>query len=383
MSAHINSRALISLSLFLALTVMLVTSIVMFVKPHQDWLALIHTIFGFWILLLLGWHIKSNFKPLKYYLAGPKGQRGYWLPWGCAGLFSALLISAYLQLPPFKQFYIWGQKTRSATIAVQSEESHFKLHTIKPAQALGAEFIIEFRKGPYFMWPQYAIWLETLDGKFIQPLYVTSKLGSNSFSNKVTKKNPQRVFTNNPLSSGENEDDIFDFSWEPASKDDRARPESLPVFLHALGLQSSSGAYVPEKGTPVLDAYSGATLLENFVLNTQALAALPNQFKIRFEINQSFDFNAFYSSDRFPDDPIYSGNGYSAQPSVIYETIVDLRNEQQIYLMKLIGHGHHSGGDGNVNPDISHLTTAKHLVEKILIEMKNSDSGKNNNEGEK
>lgn len=370
MFSHNNFRALISLSLFLALSVMLVTSILMFIKPHQDWLALIHTIFGFWILLLLGWHIKNNFKPLKHYLMKHKGQKLNWLPWICASLFSILLVSAYLQLPPFKQFYIWGQKTRSAVAAVQGEESQVKVHTIKPAQALGAEFIIEFRKGPYFMWPQYAIWLETLDGKFIQPLYVTSKLGSNSFSNKVTKKDPQRVFTENPLSNGENEDDIFDFSWEPSSKDERARPESLPVFLHALGLPSGSDAYVSDKNKPVIDAYTGATLLENFVLNTQALAVLPNEFKIRFEINQSFDFNTFYSSDRFPDDPIYSGNGYSAQPSVVYEAIVDLHNTQQIYLLKLVGHGHHSGKDGNVNPDISQLTTATHLVDKILVEVK-------------
>ena len=373
MSSRISSRALISLSLFLALTITVFTSVLMFVTPHQDWLALMHTIFGFWIILLLSWHIKSNFKPLKHYLTRPKDQRWYWLPWICASLFGILLVGAYFQLPPFKQLYVWGQKTRSAVAVTQDEERIFKVRKIKPAQALGAEFLIEFRKGPYFKWPQYAIWLETVDGKFIQPLYVTGKLGSNGFSNKVTKKDPQRVFTENPFDSGEKEGDaIFDYQWDPASKNDRVRPESLPVFLHALGLQSRSGTFVPEKSTPVLDAYAGATILDNFLLNTRALSRLPDQFKIRFEINESFDFNTFYSSDRFPDDPIYSGNGYSAQPSVVYEAMIDLGSKQPIYLMHLIGHGHHSGRDGNVNPDISQLTTAIKQVERIMVEVRNN-----------
>lgn len=109
-------------------------------------------------------------------------------------------------------------------------------------------------------------------------------------------------------------------------------------------------------------------MTENFLLTTQALGDLPMQFKIRFEINQSFDFNEYYSSNRFPDDVIYSGNGFSAQPSVVYEAVVDRKNDQQLYRLTLIGQGHHSGKDGKINLDTSKLTTAKQIVDRVIVE---------------
>lgn len=368
-SNQIRWRSFISLSIFLGLTVLLITSLLMFLKPHQELVALLHTIFGFWLALLLLWHIKNNLKPLKSYLRNASTGKINIVPWGSAGVFVLLLVLVYHQTAPFMQFYRWGQTMRAAAENVMDEQQVYQVRRVQPAIAAGEAFTIEFRKGPFFMWPQYAIWLETMDGKFIQPLYVTGKLAKNDFAHKVTRKNPKQVFTENPLATDADTGEIFEFQWDAASKNDRMRPESLPVFLHALGLKSTGGAMVPEVSTPVLDAYAGATITENFLLTTKSLAALPEQFRIRFEINQSFDFNTYYSSDRFPDDDVYSGNGYSAQPSVIYEAVVDRKNNQPLYLLKLVGQGHHSGRDGNINPDISNLTTATQLVDRIIVEL--------------
>jgi hypothetical protein len=363
-------RSFISLSIFLSVTVLLITSLLMFLKPHQDWVALLHTMFGFWLLLLIVWHIKNNVKSLKGYLRNNLAGKINLVPWGSATLFLALLVLVYHQVTPFIQFYQWGQTLRAASAGVVDEQQLFQVRRNQPALASGPEFTIQLRKGPFFMWPQYAIWLETMDGEFIQPLYITSKLANNNFANKVTRKNPERVFTQNPLTSGEDEEEIFEYQWDEASKNERIRPESLPVFLHSLGLRSTTGVMVPETATPALDAYAGATMTENFLLTTKAMSDLPAQFKIRFEINQSFDFNEYYSSDRFPEDAIYSGNGFSAQPSVVYEAVVDRKNNQQpIYLLELVGQGHHSGKDGKINSDTSNLTTAKQIVDKVIVEL--------------
>ncbi len=367
-SNQIRWRSFISLSIFLGLAVLLITSLLMFLKPHQELIALLHTIFGFWLLLLLLWHIKNNVKPLKSYLRNSGAGTINIVPWGSTGVFVVLLVLVYYKAPPFLQFYHWGQTLRAATASTVAEQQLYQIHRLEPAIAAGEEFTIEFRKGPFFMWPQYAIWLETLDGKLIQPLYVTGKLAANNFATRVTRKNPQQVFTDNPLVTAASGEEIFDYQYDTASKNERMRPESLPVFLHALGLKSADGRVVPETSTPVLDAYSGATMLENFQLATKSLTTLPEQFRIRFEINQSFDFNTYYSSDRFPDDEVYSGDGYSAQPSVIYEAVVDRNDKQSIYLLKLVGQGHHSGKDGAINPDTSNLTTATQLVDRILVE---------------
>lgn len=368
-SNQIRWRSFISLSIFLSLTVLVFTSLLMFLRPHQELVALLHTIFGFWLLLLLLWHIKNNIKPLKSYLWKTGATTFNLVPLVSASVFSLLLVLVYLKVAPFLQFYLWGQTQRAATEGVMDERQTYQVRRVQPSLATGDTLTIEFRKGPFFMWPQYAIWLETLDGKFIQPLYVTGKLAGNNFANKVTKKNPQQVFTENPFATGVDDSEIFEYQWDVASKNERMRPESLPVFLHALGITATDGAMVPETSTPILDAYAGATINEHFQLTTKSLAALPEQFRIRFEINQSFDFNSYYASDRFPDDEIYSGDGYSAQPSVIYEAVVDRKNKQPIYLLKLVGQGHHSGKDGNVNPDTSKLTTAMQLVDKIIVEL--------------
>lgn len=367
-SNKIRWRSFISLSIFLGLTILFITSLLMFLKPHQDLVALLHTIFGFWLLLLLLWHIKNNLKPLKGYLRNTGATKINIVPLGSVGVFMVLLILVYYQTVPFMQFYRWGQSLRAATANVVDEQQIYQIRRLQPEIATGETLSIEFRKGPFFMWPQYAIWLETLDGKFIQPLYVTGKLAHNNFANKVTRKNPQQVFTDNPLAADISGGEIFEYQWDTASKNDRMRPESLPVFLHALGLTSSNGRMVPEISTPILDAYAGATIIDNFQLTTKSLTSLPDQFRIRFEINQSFDFNTYYSSDRFPDDDVYSGDGYSAQPSVIYESVVDRNDKQSIYLLKLAGQGHHSGKDGEINPDTSNLTTATQLVDRILVE---------------
>lgn len=35
--------------------------------------------------------------------------------------------------------------------------------------------------------------------------------------------------------------------------------------------------------------------------------------------------------------------------------------------MKLIGHGHHSGQNGNLYRDMSNITTAKQIAERIIL----------------
>lgn len=365
---QVRWRGFISVSVFLGLTVLIVTSLLMFAKPHQERVALLHTIFGFWLLLLLIWHIKNNFKPLKTYVRNTGATKISHIAWWCAAVFVLLLVMVYNQSVPFSSFYRWGQTLRAATEKGAEEQRIYQVRRVQPVIAAGEEINVEFRTGPFFMWPQYAIWLETLDGEFIQPLYVTGKLAANNFANKVTRKNPRQVFTDNPLAPNKDADEFFEFEWHATSKNDRMRPESLPVFLHALGIKSATGAMAPDVSNPALDGYAGATITDNFLLSTRSLGALPEQFRVRFEINQSFDFNTYYSSDRFPDDPIYSGNGYSAQPSVIYEAIIDLRDNHPVYLLKLIGHGHHSGKDGEINPDTSRLTTATELVDRIIVE---------------
>ncbi|MDQ2075909.1 DUF4405 domain-containing protein [Marinimicrobium sp. ABcell2] len=359
-------RTFTSLSLFLAILVMAVTSILLFVNRHTTTVALMHTVLGLLFLVMAFWHLKNNFAVLRQYLK-VKTRAGAIN----GALLLALLvapivtIAAYFHAPPLLSFYEWGNTLRAGDRAEVQQRFQYVRVNRKQADAPGLGLTIDVRTGPYYRWPQYAIWLETLDGNLIEPIYVTGKLASNRFDIRVVPKDASAVLTSDPFESGEQSpEQIFSFINEPETRDQRLRPESLPVFLHAMGAAQRSAIDSLE-----LDGYTGATLLDSFLLSANAQAQLGEPFKVRFEINQSFDFNDYWSSNRFPDDPVYSGDGYSAQPSLIYEAIIDPRSAARYYPMSVVGRGHHSGRDGHVHPDISTMTTALELVDRIIVEV--------------
>ena len=369
----VNGRAFITLAVFLSFLTLAVTSVLMFINQYHRSVAMLHTLVGVALVLAVLWHLRNNIKPLTQYLRWRSGRGGTGainLSLPLALLLCALLVGLSLvSFAPFSAFYDWGNMLRAKDRGPLPEQLNYVRVNQTPADAKGTGLIIDLRKGPYFMWPQYAIWLETLDGQLIQPLYITQKLARNDFSTKVSRRNAGQVFTENPFLKGDGED-IFTYEVDPATSHQRLRPESLPVFLHKLAITTPAGRVVPTGKNTAIDGYSGATLTDNFLLASRSQQPLPERFKVRLEINQSFDFNDYYSSNRFPDDPVYSGSGYSAQPSVVYEALVDLSSGQPYVAMQLVGRGHHSGADGRLYQDMENLTTARELIDRVIVEVK-------------
>jgi hypothetical protein len=89
------------------------------------------------------------------------------------------------------------------------------------------------------------------------------------------------------------------------------------------------------------------------------------------EVNVAFDENEFYSEYDFLEDSIYhGGTGLLGQPSLIYGTTVRKSDGQQYYLLSLLGHGHHSGATGELIADMKTITTARYVVERIVVGVK-------------
>lgn len=372
LSMNINRRALVSATLLLVVLVMLVTSSLMFFRKHNTTTSLVHTVIGLAFLLVILLHLKNNFAPIRqYFKLRPKHGSGRVNAAVPLAVFLVALVTilSVCQFQPLLFFYAWGSSFRaSEKSAERATFSYLRANRESPTSA-GDWIVLDLRKGPYFDWPQYAIWLETLEGELIQPLYVTNKLATNSFENRVTLKDKSVVLTTNPsLASDRAWEETFDFVHEPDTATTRFRPESLPVFLHKIAEAREKLATSSE--VLKLDGYSGATLTENFLLRTRTESPMRRPYKLRLEINQSFDFNEYYSTNRFPDDPVYSGNGFSAQPSVVYEAIIDPESAQQFYPMQLVGHGHHSGRDGVSYEDLSNLTTALEIVDRVIVEVR-------------
>ena len=199
---------------------------------------------------------------------------------------------------------------------------------------------IEFKKGAHFRYPIYAIWLEDLQGNYLETVFISKSMSTSVF--QYGSK------------TGE--------TWQP---DIVRRPEALPRWSHQRGIKAEDGLYIPLTSAPDLDGVTGATIANNGIVKTGTTRSV-SRVKLFFEINQSFDWNTYYSKERFPQDPIYSGSGSVGQPALVYSAEIDLA-KKGYSLLNLVGHSHHSGKNGKLFSDLTQITTAKTILDRILV----------------
>lgn len=230
----------------------------------------------------------------------------------------------------------------SGVLKQQSAVSEQKILINSNEQGTGTEISVELYKGKSFYYPLMAIWLEDESGKYIQTLYVPKTIATGIF--KYGKQENSK--------------------WTEGSK--RA-PQTLPYWSHKRGIKASDGLFMPDKENPVADAYSGATPQGSFILNSRADRQIDGVFRVMLEINQNWDWNEYWTNDRFPDDENYK---MSCQPAIVYEAVIDRIHPGSKYTMKAIGHSHYSGKTGELFPDLSTITTALQIADSIIVRIK-------------
>lgn len=206
----------------------------------------------------------------------------------------------------------------------------------------GPEISLELFQGESFYYPLMAAWIEDENGQYIQTLFVSESVATGRFR------------------YGKQENG----KWIPAVK--RA-PQSLPYWAHKRGVVASDGLFMPEPDNPVPDAYSGETPTQSFILNTKADQKLPDTFRVLFEINQNWDWNYYWTNNKYPEDENYK---LSCQPALIFEALINTNKPEKVYSLKLIGHSHYSGKTGELFTDLSTFTTALDIVDSILVKIK-------------
>ncbi|MBC2582671.1 DUF2271 domain-containing protein [Clostridium sp. DJ247] len=180
--------------------------------------------------------------------------------------------------------------------------------------------------------PQFAVWIEDINGNYIETLYATSKIVKQNWS-----KAP----------------------GDSAAKGQIQRKEALPYWDNKRSKNSSN-----------IDAVSSATPKGSSVIKTET-SKERGKYVICAEFNNSTDFNQYYTKDALPEQDNYSGGAWgSGQPSIIYKANIDLDSIDKVYQLKAVGHGSPSGKDGNLYEDMSKLTTAKHIVKSIDVSIK-------------
>jgi hypothetical protein len=222
------------------------------------------------------------------------------------------------------------------------QESEIKTSLISNPDGKGPEIVIDFTKGKSFYYPLFAIWIEDTTGKYIQTLYVARSVGTGVFKYAMQENN----------------------KWVTAAK--RA-PQTLPYWAHKRGIKAGDGLYMPDAQTSVPDAYSGATPINSFILTSHADSKLPQKYKILLEINQNWDWNEYWTNNKFPDDENYK---MSCQPAIVYEAVIDTRNSPSSYKMYPIGYSHYSGETGELFTDMATITTALDIISSVKVLIK-------------
>jgi hypothetical protein len=200
----------------------------------------------------------------------------------------------------------------------------------------GLQFRINFIKGDGYNYPTFALWLEDMQGNYLKTLYITQSYASGVFGNQK----------------------VGDSIWKPLPGPSY-QPAALPYWTHKKGLIKDQ-TLVPNPEDPFVDAYTGATPENNFeiIINEDK----NENFKLIFEVNQAWDFNRYWTNNKFPESEAYKN---SAQPSLVYEAALDPKSGK--LHMQAIGHGDPKGESGQLFSDITTLSTAKEIFESIKI----------------
>jgi hypothetical protein len=227
----------------------------------------------------------------------------------------------------------------SKNIPLGSDANPFIIQSNINGSGQNLEFTIT--KGKAFNHPTFALWLEDTTGKYIQTIFVTQAIGKG-------------IFNYGDKSAGR---------WQPGEV---RRPAALPYWSHKRGVKAEDGLYIPSSRNPVPDAYTGATPTGTFVLKSRPDGEGLHNVHIMFEINQPWDWNLYWTNDRFPDDPNYMT---SSQPAIVYEAIINLDSPGNEVKLDPVGYSHYSGSDGSLTKDLSTITTALEIIRSVKVKV--------------
>jgi hypothetical protein len=267
-------------------------------------------------------------------------------------VLTGILAFTYYEPAPIRELMDWRAARNTQG---EREISLSGYQTYDHAKGEDPEITIDFLKGKHFWNPQVAVWLEDSAGNYIETLLVTTSTAKGLF------------YSGRSASNFKESDDAKTEENTPTR-----RVDALPYWSHKRNHRYNDGFYSPPPGEPLPDGITGATPKENFYfkLADSGINHLAS-FRVMVEVNVAFDENEFFSEYDFLEDSLYhSGTGLLGQPSLIYGATVSKHDDQRYYVLRLLGHGHHSGATGELFTDLNTVTTATYVVERIVVGVK-------------
>lgn len=211
-------------------------------------------------------------------------------------------------------------------------------------EKINSKLEFEFTPGKSHNHPSIAVWIEDIEGNYIETVYVTKYFAKGNFGH------------------GESEPG----KWKNESGNVR-RPATLPYWSHKRNIKAADGLYAPSPETAVPDALTGATPKAGFTLKTGSKADAGKMFRVLAEVNQPWDSNDFWINNKYPEDFNYKT---SLQPALVYAVTVSPNDKEKLIYLNPIGHSHYSGKTGELFTDLSTITTARDIFSKIAVTVK-------------
>jgi len=314
----------------------------MFFEERSVSITSLHVNAGVIFLLFCIWHVVNNKKALLHYLMS---SRKNGLP--AIVLSAGLLLGVLSWVMPFNKILSVGGNARFQdqdftqlfTPLKEGKGRKFQVDNLN-AQASGVSISLSALVGDSYTDDMaMLLWIEDLEGNYIETIYSTRRFGKGLMTNP--DKRSENIY----------------------------RPESVPHWIGQRQKALNLETIIPNDESALPDAITGATPHSDFLINTKLVNNEVRKFNLKFEVNQSYDWNEYYSQDRFLDDLVYSGSGKIGQPSIIYQTQIDLDNQESFYLLLPVGHGHHSGQNSNIDPDLSKMSTALVDFYRLIVEV--------------
>lgn len=338
----------VNFALLFAFGILAASALLRFFQPFSLAVTRIHIVFGSLVLLLVSLHLASRLTYFPRMLRqGRKGGRfkGLRLIALPAVTCGYLLTACFVDWFPVSQLLGLGHEVKNRSIIFRPEEGSVARSVdgttqLKRETSTEASIFVEIEWGEAFdpvaefptpftgARPQIAVWAETSVGALIETFFVSEE---SAFAETL--------------------------EWDG---NERRRVDILPIWRHQFTLASG----VEPDGD--IDTYSGATPEHSFSVE-RYLDEDPEGFYLSVEVNVPNDPNDFYHADQ-PE----SADGYTfpgvGQPSIYYSAFIDPNEPKKYYLMEYVGHGGSSSQQsGDIYYDSSHITTARELIEKILV----------------
>lgn len=269
-----------------------------------------------------------------------------------AGIIGGIFLSSWFEFQPVKSLLDW-KASRKANTRIKNNYT-YQVYDFSENEI---PFIsVDILKGEHFWNPQVAIWLEDTTGKYLETLFITTSTAKGLFY------------------GGRSASNFRDFDEKKIIEENASirRVNALPHWAFKRNVKAEDGKMVPHPNNPIVDGITGATPTDNFLFKSKPIkqSTLPSDFIIKVEVNVAFDQNEYYSEYDYLDDEVFhNGTGLLGQPSLIYQAKISSQSNSPYYLMELIGHGHHSAQNGEINTDMSSITTARFILERIVVKV--------------